>query len=165
MEILPPRQLDYRGVRLAEFDLDAALVRRPALLLLDELAHTNAEGGRHVKRWQDARELLDAGIDVWSTLNVQHLASMADLVAQVTEAPVREIVPDSVMDEADTVEFVDLPPDDLLERLREGKVYVPDVARRAARHFFRKGNLIALRELALRRTAERVEVDVRDYHR
>ncbi|HEX5044345.1 MAG TPA: sensor histidine kinase KdpD [Candidatus Polarisedimenticolaceae bacterium] len=165
METLPPREVDYRGVRLREFDLDGALARRPSLLLLDELAHTNAPGSRHLKRWQDARELLEAGIDVWSTLNVQHLASMADLVTQVTEAPVREIVPDSVMDDADTVEFVDLPPDDLLERLREGKVYVPDVAQRAARNFFRKGNLIALRELALRRTAERVEVDVRDYHR
>ena len=162
---LPAREVDYRGVHLREFDLDGALARRPALLLLDELAHSNAPGSRHLKRWQDARELLEAGIDVWSTLNVQHLASVADLVAQVTEAPVREIVPDSVMDEADTVEFVDLPPDDLLERLREGKVYVPDVARRAARNFFRKGNLIALRELALRRTAERVEEDVRDYHR
>ena len=165
IELLPSRSVDHRGVMLREFDLDGALVRRPALLLLDELAHTNAPGSRHLKRWQDAQELLEAGIDVWSTLNVQHLASMADLVAQVTEVPVREIVPDGVLDDADEVEFVDLPPDDLLERLREGKVYLPEVAQRAARNFFRKGNLIALRELALRRTAERVEEDVRDYHR
>jgi two-component system sensor histidine kinase KdpD len=165
IETLPSRPVEHRGVVLREFDLDGALVRHPALLLLDELAHTNAPGSRHLKRWQDAQELLEAGIDVWSTLNVQHLASMADLVAQVTEVPVREIVPDGVLDDADEVEFVDLPPDDLLERLREGKVYLPEVAQRAARNFFRKGNLIALRELALRRTAERVEEDVRDYHR
>ncbi|HVQ26526.1 MAG TPA: universal stress protein, partial [Planctomycetota bacterium] len=165
LEILPARELDYRGAKLREFDLDAALLRRPALLLLDELAHTNAPGSRHVKRWQDVNELLEAGIDVWTTLNVQHVGSLADVVARITEVPVREIVPDRVLDEADEVEIVDLPPDELLARLAEGKVYVPAQAREAMRRFFRKGNLFALRELALRRTADLVDEDVRDYRR
>lgn len=165
LEAIPARNVEYRGASLREFDLDAALSRRPSLLLLDELAHTNAPGSRHAKRWQDAQELLDAGIDVWTTLNVQHLSSLSDIVARITEAPVREIVPDSVLDEANEVEFVDLPPDELLQRLREGRVYVPEQARRAIERFFRKGNLIALRELALRRTAERVDEDVLDYRR
>ncbi len=162
---LPPREVEYRGVSLREFDLDAALERRPALLLLDELAHTNVPGSRHAKRWQDAQELLDAGIDVFSTLNVQHVESLNDLVNQVTGVAVRETVPDHVLDEADEVEFVDLPPEELLERLAEGKVYVPEQAARAAREFFRRGNLIALRELALRRTADHVEADMEDYRR
>jgi two-component system sensor histidine kinase KdpD len=165
LELLPARAVDYRGTALREFDLDAALERRPGLLLLDELAHTNAPGSRHAKRWQDAQELLDAGIDVWTTLNVQHLSSLSDIVARITEAPVREIVPDSVLDEASEVEFVDLPPDELLQRLRDGKVYLPEQAQRAVERFFRKGNLTALRELALRRTAERVDEDVLDYRR
>jgi two-component system sensor histidine kinase KdpD len=165
LEILPARQLDYRGAKLREFDLDAALARQPALLLLDELAHTNAPGSRHVKRWQDVNELLEAGIDVWTTLNVQHVGSLADVVARITEVPVREIVPDRVLDEADEVEIVDLPPDELLVRLAEGKVYVPAQAREAMRRFFRKGNLFALRELALRRTADLVDEHVRDYRR
>jgi two-component system sensor histidine kinase KdpD len=165
MEILPARSLDYRGTSLLEFDLDAALRRRPALLLLDELAHTNAPGSRHAKRFQDAEELLAAGIDVWTTLNVQHLGSLSDVVARITEVPIREIVPDRLLDDADEVELVDLPAEELLTRLREGKVYLPEGARRAARGFFRKGNVIALRELALRRTAERVDEDVRDYRR
>jgi two-component system sensor histidine kinase KdpD len=162
---LPPREVEYRGIQLREFDLDAALARRPRLLLLDELAHTNAPGLRHAKRWQDALELLDAGIDVYTTLNVQHLESLNDLVNQVTGVSVRETVPDNVLDDADDVEFVDLAPEELLRRLAEGKVYLPERAAEAARHFFRRGNLLALRELALRRTAEHVDADVRDYRR
>jgi two-component system, OmpR family, sensor histidine kinase KdpD len=162
---LPARSVEYRGTVLAEFDLDAALARRSRLLLLDELAHTNAPGSRHAKRWQDAQELLDAGTSVWTTLNVQHLESLNDLVARITEVTVRETVPDRLLEEADEVEFVDLPPDELLQRLREGKVYVPEQAGRAARGFFRKGNITALRELALRRTADHVDADMRDYRR
>jgi two-component system, OmpR family, sensor histidine kinase KdpD len=165
LERVPARAVEYRGVRLQEFDLDAALARKPGLLLLDELAHTNAPGARHAKRWQDARELLDAGIDVYTTLNVQHVESLNDLVNQVTGVAVRETVPDRVLDEADEVEFVDLPPEDLLKRLAEGKVYLPERAADAARNFFRRGNLLALRELALRRTAEHVDADVQTYRR
>ncbi len=165
IERLPPREVEHRGVHLREFDLDGALARRPTVLLLDELAHTNAPGSRHPKRWQDARELLEAGIDVWTTLNVQHIESVNDLVERITGVVVRETLPDSVLDEADEVEFVDLPPEDLLRRLAEGKVYVPDQAARAVRQFFRKGNLTALRELALRRTAEHVDAAVVDYRR
>ena len=163
LERLPPRTAELRGVHLREFDLDAALARRPALLLLDELAHTNAPGARHPKRWQDAVELLDTGIDIWTTLNVQHLESVNDVVQRITGIQVRETVPDQVLDEADAVEFTDLPPEELLRRLAEGKVYVADQAARAVRSFFRKGNLTALRELALRRTAEHVDVAVRGY--
>ena len=164
-ERLPAREVEHRDVRLAEFDIDAALARRPGLLLLDELAHTNAPGSRHPKRWQDARELRDAGIDVWTTLNVQHLESVNDLVERITGVVVRETLPDHLLDEADEVEFVDLPPEDLLRRLAEGKVYLPEQAARAVKQFFRKGNLTALRELALRRTAEHVDADVQDYRR
>ena len=155
----------YRGTTLQEFDLDAALARRPALILVDELAHTNAPGSRHAKRWQDVDELLDAGIDVYTTLNVQHLESLNDVVAQITGVIVRETVPDSVLERADEVELVDLPPDELLQRLQEGKVYLPEQAQAAIQNFFRKGNLIALRELALRRTAERVDAEMQDYMR
>ena len=151
------------GAELEEFDLDAALARKPALILVDELAHTNAPGSRHPKRWQDVEELLDAGIDVYTTLNVQHLESLNDIVGQITGVRVFETLPDKVFDGADEVELVDLPPDELLERLREGKVYLPEQARHAAENFFRKGNLIALRELALRRTADRVDEQMRDY--
>jgi two-component system sensor histidine kinase KdpD len=165
IERLPPREVDHRGVRLRELDLDAALARRPGLLLLDELAHTNAPGSRHPKRWQDARELLEAGIDVWTTLNVQHLESVNDLVERITGVVVRETLPDRLLDEADEVEFVDLAPEDLLRRLAEGRVYVPDQAARAVQQFFRKGNLAALRELALRRTAEHVDAAVVGYRR
>src|SRR5207247_825069 len=165
LERLPPREVEYRELRLPEFDLEAALLRKPQLLLLDELAHTNVPGLRHPKRWQDAQELLEAGIDVYTTLNVQHLESLNDLVNQVTGVAVRETIPDHVLDEADEVEFVDLPPEALLERLAEGKVYLPAQAAQAAREFFRRGNLIALRELALRRTAEHVEADMADYRR
>jgi len=163
LERLAPRAAELRGVHLREFDLDAALARRPALLLLDELAHTNAPGARHPKRWQDAVELVDAGIDVWTTLNVQHLESVNDVVQRITGVQVRQTVPDHLLDEADAVEFTDLPPGELLRRLAEGKVYVPDQAARAVRSFFRKGNLTALRELALRRTAEHVDAAVRGY--
>ena len=165
LEVLPRRAVAYRGTALDEFDLDAALARRPALLLVDELAHTNASGSRHAKRWQDVEELLDAGIDVYTTVNVQHLESLNDVVAQITSVVVRETVPDSMLEQADEVELIDLPPDDLLQRLREGKVYVPEQARRALDHFFHKGNLIALRELALRRTADRVDAQMQVYRR
>jgi two-component system sensor histidine kinase KdpD len=163
LELLPRRTVEHRGIELEEFDLDAALKRRPQLLLLDELAHTNAPGSRHLKRWQDVEELLDAGIDVFTTLNVQHLESLNDVVAQITGVIVRETVPDAVFDKAYEVRVVDLPVDELLERLHEGKVYVPQQAARAIENFFREGNLIALRELALRRTAERVEAKMRWY--
>jgi len=163
LEILPRLKIEYRGKQLEEFDLDAALARKPAVLILDELAHTNVPGARHTKRWQDAMELLHAGIDVYTTLNVQHVESLNDVVAQITRVQVRETIPDSVLERADTVELVDISPEELLTRLREGKVYLPDQASRAASHFFQRGNLLALRELALRRTAERVEADVLEY--
>ncbi|HEY0607580.1 MAG TPA: sensor histidine kinase KdpD [Herpetosiphonaceae bacterium] len=165
LEHLPPRAVDYRGATLHEFDLDAALARRPALLLVDELAHTNAPGSRHPKRWQDIEELLQAGIGVYTTVNVQHLESLNDVVAQITGVIVRETVPDQILERADEVELIDLPPDELLQRLKEGKVYVPQQAEAAARNFFRKGNLIALRELALRRTADRVDAQMQHYRR
>jgi two-component system sensor histidine kinase KdpD len=162
-ERLPLREVEHKGALLREFDLDAALARRPGIIIVDELAHSNAPGSRHPKRWQDVEELLAAGIEVFSTLNVQHVESLNDVVGQITGVRVWETLPDKVFDEADEVELVDLPPDDLLERLKEGKVYLPEQALRAADHFFRKGNLIALRELALRRTAERVDAQMRDY--
>ncbi|MEJ0044936.1 MAG: DUF4118 domain-containing protein [Rhodospirillales bacterium] len=163
LETLAPRSVEYRGTRIAEFDLDGALQRRPRLIIVDELAHTNAEGSRHPKRWNDVEELLAAGIDVYSALNVQHLESLNDVVGGITQIRVWETVPDTVFERADEVELVDIPPDDLLERLREGKVYLPQQAERAIRNFFRKGNLIALRELALRRTAQRVDAQMREY--
>jgi len=165
LDIVKRRAVEHRGAVVHEFDLDAALARRPALILVDELAHTNAPGSRHTKRWQDVEELLDAGIDVYTTLNVQHVESLIDVVAQITGVLQRETVPDSVLDRADEIELVDLPPDDLLERLREGKVYLSEQALRAADHFFRKGNLIALRELALRTTAQRVDAQMDSYRR
>ncbi len=165
LEILPPQELEYRGTKLKEFDIDGALKRKPGILLVDELAHTNAEGSRHLKRWQDVQELLDLGTNVYSTLNVQHLESINDIVAQVTGVVVRETLPDKVLRMADEVELIDLPPDDLLKRLQEGKVYVPEAAQRAIHNFFRKGNLIALREMALRTTADRVGDQVQDYRR
>lgn len=162
-EVLPLREVEYRGRTFREFDLDAALARRPDLLLLDELAHSNVAGSRHPKRWQDVEELLAAGIDVWTTLNVQHLETLNDVVGQITGIRVSETVPDKVFDAADDVALVDLPADELLRRLEEGKVYVPQQAERARQSFFRKGNLIALRELALRRTADRVDAQMREY--
>ncbi|HXT57729.1 MAG TPA: DUF4118 domain-containing protein, partial [Pirellulales bacterium] len=160
MDILPPSDVEYRGVRLKEFDLDAALQQRPELVVVDELAHTNAPGSRHGKRWQDVEELLAAGIDVYTTLNVQHLESLNDVVAQITGVVVQETVPDAVLERADEIELVDLPPDNLLERFRNGRVYVPAQAEQAVQNFFKKANLVALRELALRRMAERVNADV-----
>lgn len=163
LDLLPARSLPYRGRELPEFDLDAALARRPALVLVDELAHSNVPGSRHPKRWQDVEELLAAGIDVFTTLNVQHLESLNDVVAGIAGVKVAETVPDSVFDGADEVILVDLPADELLARLKAGKVYHGAQAERASNNFFRKGNLIALRELALRRTAERIGDDVRAY--
>ncbi|HEX4242777.1 MAG TPA: two-component system sensor histidine kinase KdpD [Steroidobacteraceae bacterium] len=163
LEILPPRAMLHRGKELPEFDLDGALARRPALILIDELAHSNVQGARHPKRWQDVEELLNAGIDVFTTLNVQHLESLNDIVGGITNVRVWETVPDTVFDAADEVVLVDIPADELLERLKAGKVYVALQAERAAGNFFRKGNLMALRELALRRTAERVEGEVQAY--
>ncbi len=157
----PSRRIHHRGRLVTEFDLDAALARRPALILMDELAHSNAPGSRHPKRWQDVEELLEAGIDVFTTVNVQHLESLNDVVSGVTGIQVRETVPDPFFDAADEVVLVDLPPDDLRQRLHEGKVYIAGQAERAIEHFFRKGNLIALRELALRRTADRVDDQMR----
>jgi two-component system sensor histidine kinase KdpD len=163
LTVLPPQEIAYRGVTLREFDLDAALSRHPQLILVDELAHSNAPGARHPKRWQDVQELLAAGIDVYTTVNVQHLESLNDVVAQITGVVVRETVPDSVIEQADEVKLIDLPANDLLQRLREGKVYLPQNAERAGGNFFRKGNLIALRELALRRTADRVDAQMEAY--
>lgn len=163
LDVLPLRQVAYRGKHLAEFDLDGALERRPPLILMDELAHSNAPGSRHPKRWQDIEELLDAGIDVLTTVNVQHLESLNDVVGGITGIRVGETVPDTVFDQADEVVLVDIPADELLARLKSGKVYKEQQAERASRNFFRKGNLIALRELALRRTADRIEDDVRAY--
>ncbi len=163
LELLPRRRVLQRGATLGEFDLDLAVARKPALLLVDELEHSNAEGSRHAKRHQDVAELLDAGIDVYTSLNVQHIESLSDVVAQITHVIVRETVPDRVVEGADEVRLIDLPPDELIERLKDGKVYLPDQARRAIEHFFRKGNLIALRELALRRTAERVDAQMQHY--
>jgi two-component system sensor histidine kinase KdpD len=163
LPVLPPAQVDYRGRRLAEFDLDGALARKPGLMLVDELAHSNVSGSRHPKRWQDVEELLVAGIDVYSTLNVQHLESLNDVVGGITGIVVHETLPDTFFDRADEVVLVDTPADELIERLAAGKVYAPAQAERAAKNFFRKGNLMALRELALRRTADRVEDDVQAY--
>jgi two-component system sensor histidine kinase KdpD len=163
LEILPRKTIEYRGITLTDMDLDAVLARKPQLALVDELAHTNAEGMRHPKRVQDVLELLDAGIDVYTTLNIQHLESLNDVVAQITGVFVRETLPDSIMDTADEIELVDLPPEELLQRLREGKVYVPEQAQRALNRFFRQGNLTALREIALRRAAMRVDDQMRDY--
>jgi two-component system sensor histidine kinase KdpD len=146
-------------------DLDAVLQRKPALALIDELAHTNVPGSRHAKRYLDVEELLDNGLDVYTTLNVQHLESLNDVVAQITHVRVRETVPDAILDHADDVELVDITPDDLLQRLKEGKIYLPDTARRAAHNFFAPGNLTALREMALRRTAQRVDAQMVDYMR
>lgn len=165
LELLPRRAVDYRGTVLQEFDLDAALARRPAVILIDELAHTNAPGLRHAKRWQDVQELLKAGITVYTTVNVQHLESLNDIVTQITGVRVRETVPDSILERADDVELIDLPPDDLLQRLKDGKVYVPEQIQHAIKNFFTKGNLIALREMALRQTAERVDQQMEVYRR
>src|SRR5471032_488859 len=162
-EIIPKKRGLYKGRVIAEMDLDAILQRRPALVLVDELAHTNVEGSRHPKRYLDVEELLAAGIDVFTTVNIQHIESLNDVIAQITRIRVRETVPDSVLDEADEIELVDLTAEDLLKRLREGKVYVKAQAERALSHFFSPGNLTALRELALRKAAQHVDRDMVDY--
>lgn len=163
LEALPLQKVQYQGRELLEFDLAAALIRRPALILVDELAHTNAPGSRHTKRWQDVQELLEAGISVYTAVNVQHLESLNDTVTQITGVIVRETVPDAIIEQADELKLVDLPPDDLLVRLREGKVYQAQQAVQATQNFFRKGNLLALRELALRLTADRVDRQMEQY--
>ena len=163
LQQLPPLMLDVQGTPVKEFDLDAALARRPTLILVDELAHTNAPGARHAKRWQDVDELLAAGIDVYTTLNVQHIESLNDVVGQITGIRVNETLPDTVFESADEVELIDLPPDELLTRMRAGKVYMPQQVERALANFFQKGNLIALREMALRQTADRVDAQMREY--
>ena len=163
LEVLPRQRVEHRGAMLEEFDLAAALARKPTLLLVDELAHTNATSSAHAKRWQDVESLRNAGIEVYSTINIQHLESLNDVVAGITGVPVRETVPDAVLDDADEIELVDVSPEVLEQRLREGKVYAAPQASRALERFFRRGNLIALRELALRRTAERVDAQMRGW--
>jgi two-component system, OmpR family, sensor histidine kinase KdpD len=163
LEIVPRRRIEYKGRVLEEMDLDALLARKPGLALVDELAHSNAPGSRHPKRYFDVEELLAAGIDVYTTLNIQHVESLNDVVARITRIRVRETVPDSVLDSADDIEVIDLSPGDLLQRLRDGKVYVPETASRALEHYFSPGNLTALRELALRRTAQRVDAQLLDH--
>jgi two-component system sensor histidine kinase KdpD len=165
LESIPIRSLEYRGVTLHEFDVDAALARSPDLLLVDELAHTNAAGSRYEKRWQDVEELLDAGIDVWTTMNVQHIESLNDIIGRITGVVVRETVPDQVFDRADELELVDITPDALLNRLKAGNVYLPEQARRAVDNFFRVSNLNALRELSLRQAARRVHSEVESIRR
>ncbi|MEA2736717.1 MAG: two-component system, OmpR family, sensor histidine kinase KdpD [Acetobacteraceae bacterium] len=165
LEIIPRRTIAYRERTLTEMDLDAILARRPRLVLVDELAHSNAPGSRHPKRYLDVEELLAAGIDVYTTLNIQHVESLNDVVAKITRIRVRETVPDSVIERADDIELIDLTPEDLIQRLKDGKVYVPAQAERAVRHYFAPGNLTALRELALRRTAQRVDNQMVDYMR
>ena len=160
LEILPRQEVDYHQQKLSEFDLDGALKRNPGLILMDEMAHSNAPGLRHTKRWQDIKELLDRGIDVYTTLNVQHVESRSDVAAQIIHAQINETVPDSMLEIAETIELVDLPPEDLLKRLQEGKVYFAPQVELAKEYFFQKGNLIALREIALRITAERVGAQV-----
>ena len=165
MEILPRRKIEYRGIQMEELNVDEILKRRPVLVLVDEFAHTNTPGSRHPKRYQDVEDILNSGIDVFTTLNIQHLESLNDIVTQVTGVTVQETIPDRVIDEAEEIEVIDLPPEELLIRLKEGKVYIPEQAQRALHQFFRKGNLSALREMSLRRAAERVDDQMRSYMR
>src|SRR5690349_35935 len=165
LEAIPKKRAAYKGHVLAEMDIDAILQRRPRLAVVDELAHDNVQGSRHPKRYMDVEELLAAGIDVYTTLNVQHLESLNDIVAKITRVRVNETVPDSILDRADDIELVDLTPEDLLQRLKAGKVYLAETAERARQHYFMPGNLTALRELALRRTAQRVDTQMVDYMR
>ncbi|MDE2212073.1 MAG: two-component system sensor histidine kinase KdbD, partial [Betaproteobacteria bacterium] len=165
LECLPLKEIQHHGRSLHEFDIDQALERKPGLILVDELAHSNVAGSRHPKRWQDVEELLSSGVNVYTTVNVQHLETLNDVVGGITGIRVWETVPDHVFDAADEVVLVDLPPDELLQRLKDGKVYLPHQAERAIQNFFRKGNLIALRELALRRTADRVDNQMIQYRR
>ncbi len=163
LELIPPKSITYRNINLTELDIDQVLVRKPQLVLVDELAHTNAPGSRHAKRYQDVEELLSAGINIYTTLNIQHLESLNDVVAQITGTKVHETIPDSVIDEVTDIELIDLPTDELLNRLKEGKVYIPEQAERAIEKFFRQGNLTALRELTMRRAAERVDDQMLSY--
>ena len=163
LELLPRKHVHYLGVALPEMDIDAILARKPQIVLVDELAHTNAPGSRHEKRWQDVEEILEAGIDVYTTVNIQHFESLNDVVAQITGIIVRETVPDRLLDLAFEIKLIDIPPEDLLQRLHEGKIYIPDQAAKAIEKFFRPGNLMALRELSLRRTAARVDDQMRAY--
>ena len=163
LDVIPKLQIEYQGVQLPEMDLDAVLIRKPQIALVDELAHTNAPGSRHEKRWQDVEELIFAGIDVYSTVNIQHFESLNDIVAQITGVIVRETVPDKLLDLAVEIRLVDIPPEELLERLREGKVYIPEKATLATEKFFKPGNLMALRELSLRRAASRIDDQMRAY--
>lgn len=163
MEVIPRQRIEYKGHILEELDLDALLARRPKIALVDELAHTNAPGSRHAKRYQDIEELLAAGIDVYTTVNVQHLESLNDVIAKITGIRVRETVPDHIIEQADEIELVDITPGELIQRLQEGKVYVPHLAQRALEHYFSPGNLTALRELALRTTAQRVDAQMLNY--
>lgn len=156
LEVIPPLMVDYKGIQLREFNLDAALQRKPQLLLVDELAHTNVHGSRNEKRYQDVQELLRAGINVYTTVNIQHLESLNDLVGNITNIEVRERIPDSVFDQADQVEVIDIEPEELIDRMKEGKIYGPIQAERALQNFFRREKLAALREIALRRSADRV---------
>jgi two-component system sensor histidine kinase KdpD len=165
LEVTGRAHIIYRNIELTEMDIDAVLKRHPRLALVDELAHTNAPGSRHAKRYQDVLELLEAGIDVYTTLNIQHIESLNDVVAQITGMKVRETIPDRIIDNVNDIELVDLPPDELIKRLADGKVYIPDQAELARREFFRKGNLTALRELTMRRAAERVDIQMRSYMR
>ncbi len=160
LEVLPRKSIPYKGRLVPEFDIDAALARRPQLLLVDEYAHSNVPGSRHPKRWQDVAELLQAGIDVWTTMNVQHVESLNEVVQRITGVRVRETVPDTTLKVADEIVLVDLPSDELIRRLAEGKVYVEDTATRATQNFFKPSNLTALRELALRQVAARVDSDL-----
>src|SRR4030043_1256764 len=163
LEVIAPITITYRNIQLQEMDIDRVLERRPCLVLVDELAHTNAPGSRHAKRYQDVEELISAGINVYTTLNIQHLESLNDVVAQITGTKVRETIPDRVIDEVTDIELIDLPTEELLNRLKEGKVYIPEQAERAIEKFFRQGNLTALRELTMRRAAERVDDQMLDY--
>src|ERR1700722_1789320 len=165
LEVLPRLVIEYRGIEFQEMDLDGILKRKPKLVLVDELAHSNIPGTRHLKRHQDVEEILDAGIDVYSTLNVQHIESLNDIVARITGVTVRETVPDGIVQKADSIELIDLTPEELLQRLKEGKVYIPEQARLAMSRFFTPGNLTALRELALRQAAERVDEQMTNYMR
>ena len=163
LEIVPPKVIEYHGATFTELDTDAVIARHPALVLVDELAHTNVPGTRHEKRWQSVEELLDAGIDVLSTVNVQHLESLNDTVCNITGVCVRETLPDRVLDQADEVELVDVPPDALIHRLQRGAIYAPEKIDQALSNFFRRGNLVALRELALRKAAEEVDDDLEEF--
>ncbi|MCL5260322.1 MAG: sensor histidine kinase KdpD [Gammaproteobacteria bacterium] len=162
-EVMPRKMFEYGGIKLGELDLDNVLSRKPELVLVDELAHTNLPGSRHTKRYQDVEELLNSGINVFTTLNIQHVQSLTDIIYQITTVKVEEIIPDRILELANEIELVDLPPEKLQQRLTEGKVYIPQKAKQAMQKFFKKGNLLALRELSLKYTAKRVDIDLLSY--